>query len=65
MEAEIAELNRRRKSPETAAAIARDRAEERFEARLKRLAKQAIAEFGWSLERWVAKCRDAWEEARK
>jgi hypothetical protein len=66
---EIEEMQRRRNSPEAKAAAAlaaaQDSAEDRFHARLKRLAKQAIVEFGWSLERWVAKCRDAWEEARK
>jgi hypothetical protein len=56
-------MERRRNSPETKAAIARDRAEDRFHARLKKLAKRAIIEFGWSLERWEAKCRDGWEWA--
>jgi hypothetical protein len=65
LEAEIQELNRRRNSPETKAAIERDRAETRWVARFKKLAKRAIIEFGWDLNRWVTECCEAWEWERE
>jgi hypothetical protein len=54
-------MERRRNSPETAENVARMLAEEKFHRQLPKLARQAITEFGWGIERWLAECRAAWE----
>jgi hypothetical protein len=63
--AEIREMERRRNSPETAAAVARMMAEEKFHRQLRKLARYAISELGWDLGRWEAECRNAFQWANQ